>query len=202
MIKLFHAKGSRSVRIIWLFEELELDYELIHIESGKLNPDFIEASPFAKLPAIKDADLLLSESVAIVQYILMKYGEGRLHPETHSEDYAYYLHWLNFGESTLVLPIVDILKNTMFRPEEHRHQYSVDSAVQSFEQLIKTMDPILSQQDFLVGNQFTAADIINGYTLRLASNLKLLNDVEGTKNVCDYYRRLESRAAFQKAISS
>jgi glutathione S-transferase len=64
------------------------------------------------------------------------------------------------------------------------------------------MDPILSQQDFLVGNQFTAADIINGYTLRLASNLKLLNDAEGTKNVCDYYRRLESRAAFQKAISS
>jgi len=90
----------------------------------------------------------------------------------------------------------------MFRPEEHRHQYSVDSAIQSFEQLIKTMDPILSQQDFLVGNQFTAADIINGYTLRLASNLKLLNDAEGTKNVCDYYRRLESRAAFQKAISS
>ena len=92
MIKLFHAKGSRSVRIIWLFEELELNYELVHLERNKPNPDFIEASPFAKLPAIKDADLLLSESVAIVQYILMKYGEGRLHPETHSEDYAYYLH--------------------------------------------------------------------------------------------------------------
>ena len=97
MIKLFHAKGSRSVRIIWLFEELELDYELVRLERNKPNPDFIKTSPFAKLPAIKDADLLLSESVAIVQYILMKYGEGRLQPETHSEDYAYYLHCLNFG---------------------------------------------------------------------------------------------------------
>ena len=202
MIKLFHAKGSRSVRIIWLFEELGLDYELVHLERGKPSPEFIKASPFAKIPAIQDGDLLLSESVAIVQYILMKYGEGRLHPETNSKDYAHYLHWLNFGESTLVLPIADILKNTMFRPKEHRHQYSLDSAIKSFEGLLKTMDPMLSEQDFLVGNQFTAADIINGYTLRLASNLKLLNDAEGTKNVCDYYRRLESRAAFQKAISS
>ena len=202
MIKLFHAKGSRSVRIIWLFEELDLDYELVHLERGKPNPDFVKASPFAKIPAIKDGDLLLSESVAIVQYILIKYGEGRLQPDNESKEYAYFLHWLNFGESTLVLPIVDILKNTMFRSEEHRHQFTVDSAKESFIRLLKTMDSMLSQQDFLVGNEFTAADIINGYTLRLGSNLELLNGTEGTKNVCDYYKRLESRTAFQKAISS
>ena len=202
MIKLFHAKGSRSVRIIWLFEELGLDYELVVLERGKPNPDFVEASPFAKLPAIKDGDLLLSESVAIAQYILMKYGEGRLQPEKDSNEYAYFLHWLNFGESTLILPIVDILKNTMFRHEEHRHQYTIDSAKESFIKLLKTMDPMLSQQDFLVGNEFTAADIINGYTLRLASNLELLNGADGTVNVCDYYKRLEERKAFQKAISS
>ena len=202
MIKLFHAKGSRSVRIIWLFEELGLDYELTPLERGKPNPDFVEASPFAKIPAIKDGDLLLSESVAIVQYILMKYGQGRLQPESDSNEYAYFLHWLNFGESTLILPIVDILKNIMFRPEEHRHQYTIDSAKESFIKLLKTMDPMLSQQDFLVGNEFTAADIINGYTLRLASNLELLNGADGTVNVCDYYKRLEERKAFQKAISS
>ena len=202
MIKLFHAKGSRSVRIIWLFEELELDYELAPLERGKPNPDFVEASPFAKIPAIKDGDLLLSESVAIVQYILMKYGQGLLQPSTDSNEYAYFLHWLNFGESTLILPIVEILKNTMFRPEEHRHPYTVESAKKAFIKLLKTMDPMLSQQDFLVGNEFTAADIINGYTLRLASNIGLLNGAEGTKNVCDYYKRLEAREAFQKAISS
>lgn len=202
MIKLFHAKGSRSVRIIWLFEELELDYELTPLERGKPNPDFVEASPFAKIPAIKDGDLLLSESVAIVQYILMKYGQGRLQPATDSNEYAYFLHWLNFGESTLILPIVEILKNTMFRSEEHRHPYTVESAKESFTKLLKTMDPMLSQQDFLVGNEFTAADIINGYTLRLASNIGLLNGAEGTKNVCVYYNRLEEREAFQKAISS
>ena len=61
---------------------------------------------------------------------------------------------------------------------------------------------MLAEQDFLVSDEFTAADIINGYTLRLGSNLELLNGAEGTKNVCDYYKRLESRAAFQKAISS
>tara|TARA_B100000029_G_scaffold240289_1_gene237460 strand:- start:1 stop:609 length:609 start_codon:yes stop_codon:yes gene_type:complete len=202
MIKLFHATGSRSVRIIWLFEELGLDYDLVQLERGKNNPDFAEASPFAKIPAIKDGDLLLSESVAIVQYILLKYGEGRLQPEGDSKQYAHFLHWLNFGESTLILPIVEILKNTMFRPEEYRHPYTVESAKESFVKLLKTMDPMLSQQDFLVGNEFTAADIINGYTLRLANNLELLNGAEGTKNVCDYYKRLEEREAFQKAITS
>ena len=95
MIKLFHAKGSRSVRIIWLFEELGLDYELTPLDRGKPNPYFVESSPFAKIPAIKDGDLLLSESVAIVQYILKKYGQGRLQPESDSNEYAYFLHRLN-----------------------------------------------------------------------------------------------------------
>ena len=112
-----------------------------------------------------------------------------------------YLQWLNFGESTLIQPIVEILVNTMFRSEENRHQYSIDSATQSFKKIAQALDPILSQQDYLLGSQFSAADIVNGYTLRLANNLQLLDDSDGIKNVCDYFRRLETREAYQKAIS-
>jgi glutathione S-transferase len=201
MIKLFHAKGSRSVRIIWLFEELGMDYQLDPIERGKPNEAFGEASTFAKIPTIQDGDITLTESVAIIQYILQKYGAAGLQPSIDSDDYAMYLQWLNFGESTLIQPIVEILVNTMFRPEENRHQYSVDSATQSFKKIAQALDPILSQQDYLLGSQFSAADIVNGYTLRLANNLQLLDDSGGIKNVCDYFRRLETREAYQKAIS-
>jgi len=201
MIKLFHAKGSRSVRIIWLFEELGMDYQLDTVERGKPNKAFGEASIFAKIPAIQDGDITLTESVAIIQYILQKYGGGDLQPSVDSDDYAMYLQWLNFGESTLIQPIVEILVNTMFRSEENRHQYSIDSGIQSFKKIAQSLDPVLSQQNYLLGSQFSAADIVNGYTLRLANRLQLLDDSEGIENVCDYFRRLEAREAYQKAIS-
>ena len=201
MIKLFHAKGSRSVRIIWLFEELGMDYQLDTVERGKPNKAFGEASIFAKIPAIQDGDITLTESVAIIQYILQKYGGGDLQPSVDSDDYAMYLLWLNFGESTLIQPIVEILVNTMFRSEENRHQYSIDSGIQSFKKIAQSLDPVLSQQNYLLGSQFSAADIVNGYTLRLANRLQLLDDSEGIENVCDYFRRLEAREAYQKAIS-
>ena len=200
MIKLFHAKGSRSVRIIWLFEELGMDYQLDTVERGKPNKAFGEASIFAKIPAIQDGDITLTESVAIIQYILQKYGGG-LQPSVDSDDYAMYLQWLNFGESTLIQPIVEILVNTMFRSEENRHQYSIDSGIQSFKKIAQSLDPVLSQQNYLLGSQFSAADIVNGYTLRLANRLQLLDDSEGIENVCNYFRRLEAREAYQKAIS-
>ena len=201
MIKIFHAPGSRSVRIIWLLEELGLDYELEVLKRGEVNEAFIEASPFSKLPTIIDGEVVMSESVAIVQYILQKYGEGRLEPDHDSNQYAEYLQWLNFGESVLIDPIVSILIKKVFRPEEHRHEYSVQSAEKSFAKMIKTLNSIMEGRAYIMGDNFTDADIINGYTLRLADNLKLLPGEPGTENVVNYFKSLASREAYQKAIS-
>ena len=201
MIKIFHAPGSRSVRIIWLLEELGLDYELEVLKRGEVNESFIEASPFSKLPTIIDGDVVMSESVAIVQYILQKYGNGRLEPDHNSNQYAEYLQWLNFGESVLIDPIVSILINKVFRPEEHRHEYSVQSAEKSFAKMIKTLNSIMEGRTYIMGDDFTAADIINGYTLRLADNLQLLPGEPGTENVVNYFKSLANRDAYQKAIS-
>ena len=201
MIKIFHAPGSRSVRIIWLLEELGLDYELEVLKRGEVNEAFIEASPFSKLPTIIDGEVVMSESVAIVQYILQKYGEGRLEPDHDSDEYAEYLQWLNFGESVLIDPIVSILINKVFRPQEHRHEYSIQSAEQSFAKTLKTLNSIMEGRTYIMGDDFTAADIINGYTLRLADNLKLLSSSPETENVVDYFKSLQGRAAYQKAVA-
>lgn len=201
MITLFHAPGSRSVRIIWLLEELGLEYKLETIKRGEINQAFIDANPFSKLPTIIDNNIVMSESVAIVQYILQKYGEGRLEPDHNSHEYAEYLQWLNFGESILIDPIVSILINKIFRPEEHRHEYSIQSAEQSFAKTIKTLNSIMEGRTYIMGDDFTAADIINGYTLRLADNLKLLSASPETENVVGYFKSLQSRTAYQKAIA-
>lgn len=199
MIKLYHLPRTRSVRIIWLLEELGLDYE-VEILTGdtKSAPAFLKISPFGKVPAIEDGDLVLTESVAIVQYILSEYGKGRLHPPVDSKDYAKFLQWLNFGEATLMQPIAEVIVNKLFRPEEHQHQFSIDNGTKNFSDMARVIDGVLANSDYLVGDAFTAADIVTGYSLNVADMLGLISAIDDIAHLRDYIDRLRSREAFKK----
>ena len=199
MIKLYHLPRTRSVRIIWLLEELGLDYE-VEILTGdtKSAPAFLKISPFGKVPAIEDGDLVLTESVAIVQYILSEYGQGRLHPPVDSKEYAQFLQWLNFGEATLMQPIAEVIVNKLFRPEEHQHQFSIDNGTKNFSDMARVIDGVLANSDYLVGDAFTAADIVTGYSLNVADMLGLISAIDGIAHLRDYIDRLRSREAFKK----
>ena len=199
MIKLYHLPRTRSVRIIWLLEELGLDYE-VEVLTGdtKSAPAFLKISPFGKVPAIEDGDLVLTESVAIVQYILSEYGKGRLHPPVDSKDYAKFLQWLNFGEATLMQPIAEVIVNKLFRPEEHQHQFSIDNGTKNFSDMARVIDGVLANSDYLVGDAFTAADIVTGYSLNVADMLGLISAIDDIAHLHDYIDRLRSREAFKK----
>lgn len=199
MIKLYHIPRTRSVRIIWLLEELGLDYE-VEVLTGdtKSAPAFLKISPFGKVPAIEDGDLVLTESVAIVQYILSEYGKGRLHPPVDSKDYAKFLQWLNFGEATLMQPIAEVIVNKLFRPEEHQHQFSIDNGTKNFSDMARVIDGVLANSDYLVGDAFTAADIVTGYSLNVADMLGLISAIDDIAHLRDYIDRLRSREAFKK----
>ena len=199
MIKLYHLPRTRSVRIIWLLEELGLDYE-VEILTGdtKSAPAFLKISPFGKVPVIEDGDLVLTESVAIVQYILSEYGKGRLHPPVDSKDYAQFLQWLNFGEATLMQPIAEVIVNKLFRPEEHQHQFSIDNGTKNFSDMARVIDGVLANSDYLVGDAFTAADIVTGYSLNVADMLGLISETDGIAHLRGYIDRLRSREAFKK----
>ena len=199
MIKLYHLPRTRSVRIIWLLEELGLDYE-VEVLTGdtKSAPAFLKISPFGKVPAIEDGDLVLTESVAIVQYILSEYGQGRLHPPVDSKDYAKFLQWLNFGEATLMQPIAEVIVNKLFRPEEHQHQFSIDNGTKNFSDMARVIDGVLANSDYLVGDAFTAADIVTGYSLNVADMLGLISAIDDIAHLRDYIDRLRSREAFKK----
>jgi glutathione S-transferase len=110
MITLYYAPRTRAVRIRWLLEELELPYELRRV--AFVSPSsgfFVQTTPTRKLPAIEDGDVTVGESGAIIEYVLERYGDGRLAPPVGSPARAPYLQWLHFAEGTLSVPLSTIL---------------------------------------------------------------------------------------------
>jgi len=121
-----------------------------------------------------------------------------LHPPVDSKEYAQFLQWLNFGESTLMQPIAEVIVNKLFRPEEHKHQFSIDNGTKNFSDMARVIDGVLANSDYLVGDAFTAADIVTGYSLNVADMLGLISETDGIAHLRDYIDRLRSREAFKK----
>lgn len=202
-MKVYHASKARSVRVVWLLEELGLDYEL---ETMPFDPralksvDYLEINPFGKVPVLVDKGTTMSESVAIIQYVLLHYGDGRLEPDHDAPEYGKYLQWMHFGEATLMGTVAEIVANTVFLPEAERSASAVKRARKSLDHYAKVLDQDLAGQDWLVGDHFTAADIVVGYALMAARMFKI-GWPEELENLNGYWERIKSRPAFQKAAT-
>ena len=200
-MKLYHCARARSSRVLWLLEELELNYELelMPFDPKALQaPDYLEISPLGKVPVLTDEGVIMFESVAIMQYILRRYGDGRLEPLSTSPEYGEYLQWMHFGEATLMGPISQVLQHTRFLPEELRKSDIAARGRHSFKAYGAMLNRRLQDRDYLVG-EFSAADIVVGYSLFVAQMADLLTPAHG--HLSDYYRRLSQRPAFQKATA-
>ena len=202
MLKIYHAKNTRSVRVVWLCEELGIPYELkvLNFSPDDLqSPDYLAIHPLGKVPAIDDDGLVLNESGAISQYLLEKFGKGRLEPKPGSTDRGKYLHWFHFAEATFMVPLGNIAQHSFIRPEDRRIPQVAAEAVESAKKMLGILDKELAGKEFICGKDFTAADIMLGYALLLCKMFGLLTD--DYKNVGAYFERLASRPAFQKATA-
>lgn len=200
MVKLFHAPQSRSTRIRWLLEELgDVPYEVVtqSFESMK-KPDYLKVHPLGAVPAIQDGDVTMFESGAIVEYLLERYGKGRLAPAPGTPARAKYLQWLHFGEATMAPPLVELVLHSMFLPEDQRIPAVAAGARKRFGQLLDVLDAALAGKQHLCG-EFTAADVMVGYALGLGRMFGLGTD--GPPNVHAYFGRLSGRPAFQRAMA-
>ncbi len=122
MIKLYFAPRTRSVRILWLLEELGLPYELKRIEFERTsNRFFVQKTPTGKLPTLEDGEVLMCESGAIVEYLLERYGEGRLAPAPGAPERARFLQWLHFAESTAFPPLGITVWLMQYRDDSEGH---------------------------------------------------------------------------------
>jgi glutathione S-transferase len=200
VIKLYYAPRTRSVRIVWLLEELGLPYELKHVEFLPPAKNFFsQKTPLGKLPTIEDGEVTMCESGAIVEYILERYGAGRLAPPIGSPGRAAFLQWLHFAESTAFPPLGIVVWLTLYRNDAERQAELIQDARTRAQAGFDFLQGGLGQKRFLLGDDFSAADVMMGFTLAAARMLGVLGD--GHPALQAYLARLEARPAFQKAAA-
>ena len=200
MIKLYYAPRTRSVRILWLLEELGLPYELERVEFIPTQREFFaQKTPLGKLPTIEDGDVIMCESGAIVEYLLERYGEGRLAPAPGTAERARFLQWLHFAESTAFPPLGILAWLTMYRDDGDSHVAIVEDARKRAATGLDFLERGLGAGPYLLGDDFSAADVMMGFTLVAAQLLGVLDDRH--PNLAAYVTRLAGRPAFQKAVA-
>ena len=203
MIRFYHAPGTRGVRPIWLCEELGIDYEVEMIE---FTPEFRattawrKISPLGKVPVLVDTanDLLMYESCAMVQYILDCYGNGELQPQTGTPEHAIYQQWNWFAESTFARPLGEIVNHSREFPGDKRVPAVVAEMQNRGEQCAIAVGDAIGDNSFILGDEFSAADITLGYSVMLAERF-LPNGLPAS--IKPYWQRLSSRPAFIRATS-
>lgn len=199
MIKLHFAPFTRSIRIRWLFEELNVPYELVTKEYNRDGSrGFAQNTPSGNYPFIEDGDISLSESGAIVQYVLERYGNGRLEPTVGSNYRAAYLFWLHFAEGTAANSINTTVWLTVYRDDADQHREIIGAVRNSANTVFGKVEAALATQPFIAGSEFTAADVMMGFTLGSAKWLQLLTSAH--PKTLEYVDRLFARPALQKSL--
>ena len=201
MIRLYHSPRTRSARIYWLLEELGLPYDLTIVPFTPLVPPvrpFAQQSPFGKFPAIQDGEVTMFESGAILEYILEQYGQGRLAPAQGTTQRASFLQWVHFAEATAFPPLASIAWHT-FRKDTQDIPTAMDDYRSWATAALSVLERALAEGQYLLGGEFSGADIMMGYTLKCAKWFGLLGPEY--PNLAAYVARLEARPAFQKAFA-
>ncbi|MBI3783230.1 MAG: glutathione S-transferase family protein [Deltaproteobacteria bacterium] len=198
-MKLYHSAQSRSVRPRWLLEELGVPYELVRLNFGNQEhkaPEYMKIHPHGAVPALVDGDIKMFESAAICLYLADKYADKGLAPKIGTPARAAYYQWMVYSMATLEPPIIQIFMNTVMLPEEQRSAKAVEEAKKSFTTIAAVLEQALAGRSFLLGDQFSAADVMVGSTLGWAQFMGVL---EGHPTLQAYVARLSERPAFQRA---
>ena len=198
-MKIYYAPNTRAVRIVWLFGELGLPYEIERFQLGDpamRTPEYLQVHPLGRVPTLEDGDIRIFESGAIVQYVLAKYGQGRLVPEVSSADFPLYLQWLHYAEGMIMPPVNTIVVETILLPEERRNQVNVDRAVKLLSRMLNAVEQGLEGREYLAG-AFSGADIMTGHACIIANRLGA--DISDKPNISNYIERLKARPALQQA---
>lgn len=198
MIRIYHVPMTRSGRVIWLCEELGLEYEVEKISfdpAFRMSAEWMAKNPVGKVPVLEDGDLRMFESGAMVQYLLDRYGEGRLQPAPGTDEHALYLQWSWFAEATFARPLGEIVNHRReFTPELPDVIAEMKRRVQL---CVQAIDAAVSSRPYICG-EFTAADIMLGYPLMLTERLA---PADGCPAATDYWERLQARPAAKVAFA-
>ena len=198
MLVVHHLNDSRSQRILWLLEELGAPYEIKHYKRDATTrlapPELKEVHPLGKSPVITDGAETIAESGAVVDYIVRKYGKGRLAPAAGSADAEKYNEWLHYAEGSAMLPLM--LNMYVMRlgeagaPLQPRIASEMDNHLGYVEQS-------LEGRDWLMGKDFTAADIQMSFVGEVG---RAMGQADKYPNIKGWVERFQARPAYIAAL--
>lgn len=189
------------MRTAWLLEELGIDYEVERFALGDKAmraPEYTSKNPNGRVPTLEDGDVVISESPAIAEYLVARYGNGRFVPAVDSPDFHVYLQWLHYAEGMIMMPMGNIVVETILLPPERRSEEHAKRALKVLGRMLHAVETHMDGREYLAGD-FTAADTITGHAVLMCKRLNA--DMTGMDNLAAYMARLEARPALQKALA-
>lgn len=213
MIIVHHLENSRSQRVLWLLEELGVPYEVKHYARDKktnLAPkELMKVHPLGKSPVIDDNGAIIAETGAIIEHIVETHGHGRLAPARGAPAYLKYRYWMYAAEGSYMPPLVmSLFLNRMetapmpffARPIAKRLTKGVRDAYldHTAKALFDYVDGELGRQEWLAGDEFTAADIIMSFPLEASQ--QRIDAAKGKKNIAAFLKRIHARPAYARAL--
>jgi glutathione S-transferase len=203
MITLYHCMSARSFRTLWTLEELGLPYTLkvMPFPPRFLERSFLDINPLGTVPFMVDGDAHMTESAATCHYLACRYGDGALSVPVHDPRYGAWLNWLHMGEATLTFPQTLVLRYSRFEPPERRLPSVAHDYARWFLARLKAVDLALADgRPWLLGDNFTAADISVGYAVMLSRLLGL--DAQWPPHIAPWWERLSARPGYQRALAA
>ncbi len=195
MLKVHHLNNSRSQRILWLLEELDAPYEIVHYKRMSpvplAPPELKKIHPLGKSPVITDGAHTIAESGAIIEYILDKYGSGRLRP---SDDHIKYIEWMHYAEGSAMLPLMMHLYAGFLGEGAAALRPRIDSEIAN---QLGYMENAIKGHDYFVGHGLTGADVQLVFVLEAADASGLLAPYPALQKYLD---AMQARPAYKRAI--
>ena len=196
---LHYAQNSRAVRVAWLLEELGLQYTIKKYALGDeemRSPNYLKISPLGRVPVLEDADNTLTESGAIIQYIITKYAKREFIPDIENENFSSYLQWFHFAEGMIMPQMNIIVVETILLPPERKNEVNVKRATNLLSRMLQAVETHMVGREYLAG-ELSAADMMTGHAVIMSEKLGV--DFTEKPNLQRYTKRLMNRPALKKA---
>ena len=213
MVVVHHLNNSRSQRVLWLLEELGVPYEVKRYERDAKSmlapPALLAIHPLGKSPVITDGEVVLAESGAIIEYLVDKYGAGRLKPTAGSPQALKYLYWMHYAEGSAMTPLLMrlVFNRVATNPAPwpvsaiaRRIAATVDKSFiePNLSRHLNYMEAELSAQAWFAGEEFTAADVQMSFPLEAAASRAGLN--ASRPKLVGFLERIHARDAYKRAL--
>ena len=201
MLKVHFVAGTRAGRVVWLLEELELEYEvniMPFTKEGLKSAEHRSRHALGRVPVLEDGDISIFESGAIIDYVLERHKNGGLKPSSDSSEFPFYLQWYHYCEGMVMPPMNQIVVQTILLPPDRRDETVLNQAKNLLTKSLAPVNENLANNDYLIGD-FSGADLMLGHSCFMANRLGCVS--EEMQNIKDYVARINARPAFQKAIT-